>query len=203
MITIALLHRDLEVAWPLATDIAAVPGLTVQGIVRDLAELRGLFSQAVPDLLIVDLLLPSAHVRALLLELCRPVRPRRPQVLVLALSADDPRVMEALKLGADGYFAHGPASPSLIEAVEQVLRGESTMTPQIAREVKSHFAKGGAVALTDADWRLLQWTAEGFLTSEVARALQLSAHGVGLRIRHIYRLLQGVPHTAVRALPAA
>jgi DNA-binding NarL/FixJ family response regulator len=203
MSTVALLHRDLEVAWPLAAGIAAVPGLTVQGIARDLTELRGLIAKAVPDLLIVDLMLPSGYVRPLLRDLCRPVRPRRPQVLVLALSADDPRIMEALKLGADGYFAHGPASPSLTEAVEQVLRGESAMTPHIAREVKSHFTGGGAVALTDADWRLLQWTAEGFLTGEVARALQLSAHGVGLRIRHIYRLLQDAPYPPVRALPAA
>jgi DNA-binding NarL/FixJ family response regulator len=112
-------------------------------------------------------------------------------------------VIEALKLGADGYFAQGCASPSLAEVVEQVLRGESTMTPQIAREVKSHFAEGRAWALNDTDWRLLQWTAEGFVISEVARALQLSVHGVGLRIRHIYRLLQGTPNAGARVLPAA
>ncbi len=211
MSTIALLHSDLEVAWPLAARIGAVPGLAVQGVARGLPQLRELLAQEVPDLLIVDLMLPAAHVRALLLELCRPLRYRRPQVLVLALSADDPRVMEALKLGADGYFAHGPASPSLTESIEQILRGESAMTPQIAREVRSHLAalgehdprEGGPSVLTDADWRLLQWTAEGFLTSEIARALQLSAHAVGLRIRHIYRLLQGEPYAAARALPAA
>ena len=201
MSTIALLHSDLEVAWPLAARIGAVPGLAVQGVARGLPQLRELLAQEVPDLLIVDLMLPAAHVRALLLELCRPLRYRRPQVLVL----------EALKLGADGYFAHGPASPSLTESIEQILRGESAMTPQIAREVRSHLAalgehdprEGGPSVLTDADWRLLQWTAEGFLTSEIARALQLSAHAVGLRIRHIYRLLQGEPYAAARALPAA
>jgi DNA-binding NarL/FixJ family response regulator len=203
MITVALLHRDLEVAWPLAAGIASEPGLTVQGVARDVVGLRGLISQAVPDLLMIDLMLPPGQVRGLLMDLCRPSWRRRPQVLVLALSADDPRVIEALKLGADGYFAQGCASPSLAEVVEQVLRGESTMTPQIAREVKSHFAEGRAWALNDTDWRLLQWTAEGFVISEVARALQLSVHGVGLRIRHIYRLLQGTPNAGARVLPAA
>lgn len=208
MNTVALLHSDLDVARPLAARISTVPGLAVRGIARTLPALRELLAQELPDLLLIDLMLPARHVTALLHELCRPGRHRRPQVLVLSLSADDPRVMEALKQGADGYFAHGPASPSLIEAIEQVLRGESAMTPQIAREVRSHFTSlaqytSRDVALTDTDWRLLQWTAEGFLTGEVARALQLSAHGVGLRIRHIYRLLQGEPHAAARALPAA
>ena len=38
--------------------------------------------------------------------------------------------------------------------------------------------------------QLLAWTAEGYVVDEIARSLQLTAHGVGVRMRHIYRKLQ-------------
>jgi DNA-binding NarL/FixJ family response regulator len=76
---------------------------------------------------------------------------------------------------------------SLPDAIEQLVGGEAMITPQIARQLKAHFEERGAA---DTDRRLLQWIAEGFLISEVASASQLSAHGVGVRIRNLYRQLQ-------------
>ncbi|HEV7913155.1 MAG TPA: hypothetical protein VGP22_05275, partial [Albitalea sp.] len=183
----------------LAEAIAAAPGLQVSGVAARLPSLRELFAEAgVPDLLLVDLMLPPAHVKALLNDLRHNTRQKRPLLLVLAVSADDPRVMQALCDGADGYFAQAQAPQSLPAALQQLLSGESTMTPQIARQLKSHFeamARDGAAAtrapgLCDADWRLLQWMAEGFLVTEVARGLQLSIHELGVRIRDLYRALQ-------------
>ncbi|HEX6362432.1 MAG TPA: LuxR C-terminal-related transcriptional regulator, partial [Albitalea sp.] len=72
----------------------------------------------------------------------------------------------------------------------------STITPQIARQLRLHFeATATGEPLPDADRCLLQWIAEGFLITEVARALRLSAHAVRVRIRELYRRLQ----TDVRA----
>ena len=196
MTSVALLHSDPSLGRRLADTIAAAPGFSVAGVAGNLPALRGLFAQAVPEVLLVDVMLPSAHVSAVLNDLRHNALEAAPRVLVLAVSADDPRVMDALRHGADGYFAHAHSLLSLPAAVEQLLRGESTMTPQIARQLKAHFETG---QLSDADRRLLQWTAEGFLIGEVARALQLSAHAVGLRIRALYRQLQA----EVRARPLA
>ena len=44
--------------------------------------------------------------------------------------------------------------------------------------------------LSEVDQQLLAWTAEGYVVDEIARSLQLTAHGVGVRMRHIYRKLQ-------------
>jgi DNA-binding NarL/FixJ family response regulator len=101
--------------------------------------------------------------------------------------------MDALRDGADGYYAQTDAPLSLAETIEQLLRGEATMTPQIARQVKSHFdalARDAADRLPEADQRLLQWTSEGFLVAEVARALQISMASVGVRMHELYRRLQ-------------
>lgn len=191
MTTVALLHRDAEVGRRLGQAMAVAADLTVIGVAQGLPGLRELFTQALPDLLVVDLMLPPAHVKALLHDLRRHGPGGGPQVLVLAVSADDPRVMEALRDGADGYYAQADSPTSLPATVEQLLRGESSMTPQIARQLKSHFdAAHREPRLCDTDLRLLQWTAEGFLIGEVARALQLSVHGAGVRVRDLYRALQ-------------
>ncbi|HEX6704972.1 MAG TPA: hypothetical protein VF169_09450 [Albitalea sp.] len=196
MTTLALLHRDAEVGRRLGQTLAAALGITVIGVAQGLPGLRELFTEAVPQLLVVDLMLPPAHVKALLHDLRRHA-PGGPLVLVLAVAADDPRVMEALRDGADGYYAQADSPVSLASAVEQLLRGESSMTPQIARQLKSHF---DAARLCDTDQRLLQWTAEGFLIGEVARALQMSVHGAGVRIRDLYRALQDDLRPALSAV---
>lgn len=198
MTTVALLHRDPVLGLRLAETIAAAPGLTVSGVAGTLPVLRELFARHMPDLLLVDLMLPAAHVHALLSDLRRHGAEGGPKLLVLAVSADDPRVMEALRHGADSYFAHAHSQLTLPAAIEQLVRGESTITPQIARQLRSHFeaqVRADRTTITDADRRLLQWIAEGFLISEVARALRLNAHAVGVRIRALYRRLQ----TDVRA----
>ncbi len=209
MTTVALLHSDPALARRLAETIAAAPGLVVSGVVSSLPALRELFAQALPDVLLVDLMLPAGHVNALLDDLRHNGPDDTPTLLlVLAVSADDPRVMDALCHGADGYFAHAHSLLPLPAAVEQLLRGESTMTPQIARQLKSHFDTRERVGvpeagpISDTDRRLLQWMAEGFLISEVARALQLSAHTVGIHIRELYRRLQADLRSDPALLPA-
>jgi DNA-binding NarL/FixJ family response regulator len=190
MSTVLLLHGDANVGQSLVATIGAAQGLTVLGAVTSVAQAREALARETPDLLIVDLLKPGGNLHALLQGLRASGCDGRPQLLVLSASVDDPRLIEALRHGADGYFT--PGRPALlIAAIEQLLRGESTMTPQIARELISHFdAATASLRLNESDRLLLQWTAEGYLVSEVARGLLLNPHAVGLRMRDIYRKLQ-------------
>jgi DNA-binding NarL/FixJ family response regulator len=215
MTRVVLYHSDLELAHRLAESLVSIRDLHVTGISHNLPALREAFAQGLPDLLLIDLMLPPTHVRGLLNELRGSGQCGRPQVLALAMSSDDPRLMDALCYGADAYFVHARSSTSLPAAVEEVLRGESAMSPQIARQVKSHFdamswdatdfvgESQNPLRLNDTDQLLLQWTAEGYLIDEVARGLQLSAHSVGLRIRNIYRKLQFDVQAASLSLMAA
>jgi DNA-binding NarL/FixJ family response regulator len=190
MSTVLLLHGAAKIGQSLAATIAAVDGLQVLASVTSVADAREAIARETPDLFIADLLQPGGNLFALLQSLRGSGAEHRPQVLVLGASIDDPRLVEAMRLGADGYFM--PGRPALlIAAIEQVLRGESTMTPQIAREVMAHFeAATPPLRLNDADRSLLQWTAEGYLVSEVARGLRLTPHAVALRVGAIYRKLQ-------------
>ena len=190
MSTVLLLHGAAKIGQSLAATIAAADGLQLLASVTSVAEARAALERETPDLFIADLLQPGGNLFGLLQSLRSAAGERRPQVLVLGASVDDPRLVEAMRLGADGYFM--PGRPALlIAAIEQVLRGESTMTPQIAREVMAHFeAATPPLRLNDADRSLLQWTAEGYLVNEVARGLRLTPQAVALRMRAIYRKLQ-------------
>lgn len=202
MSTVLLVHGEPRVAERLREMIDAAAGLKVVGTAGSLSAARERLARGTPDLLLTDLVLPDGDVQPLLSQLRRHGRGDRPQLLVLAMSADDPRLMDALRHGADGYFTPSRASVSLIATMEQLLHGESPMSPPIARQVKAHFDDAAwdqtdfigqaqnPLRLSETDQLLLQWTAEGYLPSEVARALRTSVHAVGVRTRNIYRKLQ-------------
>ena len=202
MSTVLLLHGDARVTDRLGQLIAAVPALEVIGAATRLAQARECLARATPDLLLTDLLLPDGPAITLIDRLRGHGRCGRPQLLVLTMADDDPRLMDALRHGADGYFVPGGTPAPLFAAIEQVLRGESPMSPHIARELLAHFdamawdqtdfigEAQNPLRLSEAERLLLQWTAEGYLPSEVAQGLQLSVHGVGVRMRNIYRKMQ-------------
>ncbi|HMC14993.1 MAG TPA: hypothetical protein VKI18_05135 [Albitalea sp.] len=190
MNTVLLLHGAARVGQSLAATIGAAGGLQLLASVTSVAEARELMARQTPDIFVADLLQPGGNLLALLQSLRTGAGDGGPQVLVLGASVDDPRLLQAMRHGADGYFM--PGRPQLlIAAIQQVLRGESTMTPQIAREVMAHFdVATPPLRLNDADRSLLQWTAQGYLANEVARGLRLTPPAVALRMRAIYRKLQ-------------
>lgn len=202
MSTVVLMHADVKLAHRLRDVIATAPGLEVTGVADSLPALREAFKPGLPDLFIVDLMLPPTHLKSLLQSLRGHGNSGKPLILALAVSVDDARLMDALRDGADGYYAHAGPTVPLVTAIEQLMNGESSMSPQIARQVKTHFlgmAGAGSdvvgespnpLRFTETDRLLLQWTAEGYLVDEVARGLQITPKMVGVRIRNLYRKLQ-------------
>jgi DNA-binding NarL/FixJ family response regulator len=202
MATIVLLQNDPLVGEGLRKAIVAVAGLHVGGVATSLAQVRVHLERRTTDLLVADLRVGNER----LIELLRERRERgllgRPQVLVIAMSSEDPNLMQALRHGADGYFIHGTPVATLIRVIRQVLAGESPMSPPIARRLQAHFRHSGdstigtpdqgapALGLTETERQMLNRVSQGYLLHEIARELQTSEHSVGLRSRSLYRKLQ-------------
>jgi DNA-binding NarL/FixJ family response regulator len=202
MATIVLLQNDPLVGEGLRKAIVAVAGLHVGGVATSLAQVRVHLERRTTDLLVADLRVGNER----LIELLRERRERgllgRPQVLVIAMSSEDPNLMQALRHGADGYFIHGTPVATLIRVIRQVLAGESPMSPPIARRLQAHFRHSGdstigtpdqgapAPGLTETERQMLNRVSQGYLLHEIARELQTSEHSVGLRSRSLYRKLQ-------------
>lgn len=62
-----------------------------------------------------------------------------PHILVFSVFGDEIRVLRAIEAGADGYFLKGCTTEELVVAVEQAARGESPISPAIARQLLKRF----------------------------------------------------------------
>ena len=203
MPSLVLLQRDHEASPHLAALIAATPGFRVVGTVHTIDEARPLIARADPDILVTDLRVQDGTVDGLLGDLRQGGRATRPQVLVTLMSHDDTVLLQALRAGADGYWIHANSHEALISALQEVARGESPMTPTIARQVLSHFESPPRHALADTmtealnplvltgmERQILQWLAQGYLIDEIAQQWHASVHTVACGIRRVYQKLQ-------------
>jgi len=203
MPSLVLLQRDHEASPHLAALIAATPGFQVVGTVHTVDEARPLIARTDPDILVTDLRVQDGPVDGLLGDLRQGGRATRPQVLVTLMSHDDTVLLQALRAGADGYWVHANSHEALISGLQEVARGESPMTPTIARQVLSHFEAPprhlladtmtealNPLVLTGMERQILQWLAQGYLIDEIAQQWHASVHTVACGIRRVYQKLQ-------------
>jgi DNA-binding NarL/FixJ family response regulator len=170
--------------------------------VHTVEQARQLLRQGTPDIIVTDMRVQDGTVQPLLTELRRGARSPGPHVLVTMLAHDDAALLEALRAGADGYWVHTNSQDALISALEQVWRGESPISPTIARQVLSHFRLPAEpefdsmteslnpLVLTGTEQEILQWAAQGYLIDEIAQQWQSSVHSVACGIRRVYHKLQ-------------
>lgn len=203
MASIVLLQNNPLVAEALRKAIAAEAGLRVAAVAGSLAQVRPHLARGGVDLLVADLRIGNERLTALLRERHEQGQAGRPQVLGVAMSADDPNLMQALRHGADGYFIHGSPMKALTRVIRQVLAGESPMSAPIARRLQAHFRHAdrpaghsecetapAAPGLTATERQMLDRLSRGYLQHEIAREMRTSEHSVGLGSRSVYRKLQ-------------
>jgi DNA-binding NarL/FixJ family response regulator len=90
-----------------------------------------------PDIVLMDLHMPIKGGVAATREitLAQP----NTQVLVLTTLDDDETVFEAVRAGAQAYLLKDASEEELLETIRALRRGESRLTPQIARKVMDQF----------------------------------------------------------------
>jgi DNA-binding NarL/FixJ family response regulator len=142
-----------------------------------------------PDVVLMDLHMPLKGGVAATREITR-ARPAT-QVLVLTTLDDDETVFEAVRAGAHAYLLKDAAEAELLETIRALRRGESRLTPQIARKVMDQFqrlasdapavppaASSGAAfvaeALTDKEQKILELIAEGMSNRQIAQTVFLA-----------------------------
>lgn len=199
MPSLALLQRDHEASPHLAAHIQRSGRFEVIGLWHTVAEARRHLAQRRPDILMTDLRVQDGDVTPLLRDLrspLRPARPAQPHVLVTLVSHDDQLLLDALRAGADGYWVHA-GSPDLLGAtLDQLVRGESPMSPTLARHLLHHFDHQtgrdphGTASLTGTEREILQQLAQGYLVDEIASQWHASVHSVACGVRRVVMKLQ-------------
>jgi two-component system, NarL family, response regulator NreC len=128
-----------------------------------------------PDVAVLDLSMPQLNGLDAAREMARAV----PGIKVVALTVhtEDPYVISALRAGIKGYVLKSQATADLVQAIREVSRGMTYLSPGISRAVvEAYLAKTELPPdpLTGREREVLQLVAEGRTTKEIAQRLGIS-----------------------------
>ncbi len=179
--------------------LEAQPEITVVGEARNGAQgLAHLTTMSDVDVIITDLVLPDISG----LEIVRRVKALTDHVhiIILTLHADDEHIRGMIEAGADGYVMKQVAVEELIGAIHTVVRGETALSPLVARRLmkqlqsdREHQQRVGTLSARER--QILTLLAQGLTSKEIAQQISISANTVD---NHRARLLSklGVSNTA-------
>ena len=115
------------------------PDMEVVGQARNGAEAVELAELLRPDVVLMDLHMPVKGGVAATREITQALPGT--QILVMTTLDDDETVFEAVRAGAHAYLLKDADENELLETVRALRRGESRLTPQIARKVMDQFRR--------------------------------------------------------------
>jgi len=196
-INVFLVEDDFRVATSVIEGLAATQHIAAVGYAQTLAQARAALPEAKPDVLLVDLQLPDGDGTTLIREARNRQLARA--ILVFSVFGDEAKVIGAIEAGADGYLLKGCSDADLIVALERAERGESPISPAIARHVLNRLrlnetahpvASTGEEELSQREIEVLKLVAHGFIPDEIGERLHISPHTVRTHIRHIYEKLR-------------
>jgi DNA-binding NarL/FixJ family response regulator len=148
-----------------------------------------------PDVVLMDIAMPGLNG----LEALTRLKKECPSVKVIMLSmyAAEEYFRQALEAGASGYLLKDADRAELEIALMTVSRGETYLTPEIAKYTihayQQHHAQVGVSPLsrlTSRQREILQLVAEGQTTKDIAQRLDLSPRTVETHRADIMERLQ-------------
>ena len=175
------------------------PDMEVVGQARNGVEAVELAQTLRPDVILMDLHMPLKGGVSATREITR-VQPSC-QVLVLTTLNDDETVFEAVRAGAQAYLLKDVSEDELLETIRALRRGESRLTPQIARKVRDQFRRlAASEPLSDKEEKILQLICEGMMNRQIASALSLAEGTVKTYVSRIMQKLHANTRTELAVL---
>ena len=149
-------------------------------VVGSVTDGRALLKAAVtmkPDIVLLDLGMPLLNG----LDAAREMKKLLPSIklIFLTMNPDFDIASEALRIGASAYLLKTSQPSELLQAIHEVVRGISYVTPQIRKALKEAFTRDPSTLnrsreLTGRQREVLQMLAEGRSLKEIAYVLQIT-----------------------------
>jgi DNA-binding NarL/FixJ family response regulator len=188
------------------------PDMEVVGQARNGVEAVELAQLLHPDVILMDLHMPLKGGVAATREITRALPST--QVLVLTTLNDDETVFEAVRAGAQAYLLKDADEDELLETIRALRRGESRLTPQIARKVMDQFRRLAPVTsaepvrekvpntqpLNDKEEKILQLISESMSNRLIAATLFLAEGTVKNYVSRIMEKLHANTRTELALL---
>ncbi|MBL8075661.1 MAG: response regulator transcription factor [Nitrospira sp.] len=135
-----------------------------------------------PDLVLMDIAMPGLNGLDATSRIVKESSTTR--VILLSMYANEEYLSQALQVGASGYLLKGAELAELELAIRTVSRGETYLTPAVAKYAveayrnKSGVASSPLARLSGRQREILQLIAEGCTTKDIAQRLNLSVKTV-------------------------
>jgi len=128
-----------------------------------------------PQVAVLDLSMPLLSG----IEASRQITASLPatKTILLTMYKEDQYILEALRAGVSGYILKNKGTKELVDAIRQVLRGTTYLSPEVSRRVIEAYRGGvqpDAVPISPRERQVLQLVAEGKSTKEIASVLGIS-----------------------------
>jgi two-component system, NarL family, response regulator NreC len=147
-----------------------------------------------PDVLVVDIMLPSLNGLEVVRTVCQ--RSEHTRVIVLSMHANEAYVLEALRNGASGYVLKESSGTELIHAVQAVVEGTRYLSPSLAERALDAYIKrvGQAISdpydmLTERERQVLHLAAEGQSNAAIGERLSIGVRTVETHRSNLLRKL--------------
>ena len=180
------------------------------------ADALRLVSQHRPDVLVLDVNLPDVNGVEVTRRLCD--RGTTTAILILTIHDDSQTIFGLLDSGAIGYVLKDEALETLVSAVRAAARGESWLSPAVARQVVRRAVghapsppKPPLLPLTPRQVEVLHLLAQGLDNAAIAQRLVVTKRTVQNHVSNIYgklgvtsrteAALYAIRHGLVQVLP--
>jgi DNA-binding NarL/FixJ family response regulator len=191
-IRVTIVEDDQGVREALVGIINNTPGLKLGHAYASAEEAAKHFTAADTDVALVDINLPGRSG----IELVADLKAKHPHLhlLMMTVYEDSEAIFNSLQAGATGYLLKRARPAEIVDAIQEVHRGGSPMSPEIARKVVLFFHKRRDVAaemeqLTKREVEILSQLAKGNFYKEIADHMGISLDTVRSHLRHIYEKL--------------
>ncbi|MCO5731348.1 response regulator transcription factor [Rhizobium sp. SSA_523] len=145
-----------------------------------------------PDILLLDVSLPGGGLRAL-----EEIRERQPEqkVVMLTVSEQSDDVLQALKLGAQGYVLKGIGSAALADVLATVSSGARYVAPSLSADLLARRAEvkqagerpqPDTSGLTEREQDVMIHLSQGLSNKMIARKLGLQEKTIKHHITRIF-----------------
>ncbi len=166
-------------------------GMQVVGTTGDADQVAGLLREHRPDLLVLDLRMPSIDG----LTLTRRLRLEGidTPIVILTMSDAEEDMAAALRAGVRGYLLKDMEPDEVIGAIGRAARGELVVAPAMTLKLAQMLQSGAKgdtrssqfESLTERERQILEHLSRGESNKTIARALDISHDTVKLHVRHI------------------
>jgi NarL family two-component system response regulator LiaR len=173
----------------LSAFLTSQPDIALIGLAGSGEELVELVARSLPDVVVVDLLMPGMGGVAAI-ERVLEVSPTS-RVIVLSSSSAQAHVIGAMRAGAKSYLLKDATANEIADAIRAAARGDTATAPSIGSAAlrrlsePAHAQPGGLAQLTSRELEVLRCIADGLPNALIAQRLSIGEGTVKTHVTNI------------------